>query len=134
MALCPADRFKQGPTPGLRFKLLLVIVDDSLTSQARIVERAFNQSAIVLMPRTLGDWQPLFAAHAGRAQKYHAINFFGMLTGIFNRYLPAQAAGDQMIRRRLDELVEILSQPVFQETHRNRLSAGELLLQHGPVI
>ena len=78
----------------------------AVLARRRLVKRAFDQSAIVLMAGPFGDRQPLLASHAGWAKQHDAIDLLRVLTGIFDGNLAPQAAGDQVIRRRLDEFVE----------------------------
>src|SRR5687768_14190052 len=98
MTLGATHRFKQGSPPRLGGKFLFVILHNSRTGEATVVERAFDQPLVVPGPCTLHDRESLDRAEPGRAQQYEFSNLLWIASRILDRNLPTQTACYQVIR------------------------------------
>ena len=98
---------------------------------ARVVEDAVDQGPQVVAAHALDDRQPLLVAQSRGAQQHQAGHLLRVADGELDRDLAAQAVGDEVVRRRLHELVEVVVQPLDEVIDVDRLARVDAPVQGG---
>ena len=86
------------------------------------MENGANDRAVIASLHAFQDRQSLGVAHPGRAQKHHPIDQLRIACRELNRHLAAQAAGNNVVGRPLDELIYVLVELIHQVFHSNWLA------------
>src|SRR6478672_4565373 len=122
VTLRAAHRFKQGLPPGFTSKLLLVVFGNPWAGPTTVVERALHESTVVLVASPLHDRQALQAANPGWANQHELVHLLLVTGSIFDRNLRPQAARNEVIRRRMNEVVKVIGQAMGKKLDIDRLS------------
>src|SRR5262245_46378342 len=108
MCFGAADGFKQRSSPLFGLELARVVVDDARAGEAAIVERAFDEAAIVFVAGAVGNRKSFFATHSRGTNQNEAANLLRVPGSEFDHNLSAQAAGDKVVGWSLYIVVEIV--------------------------
>ena len=121
----------QGQLPAPVLETLLVVKQHVPVGLARLVEDRLHHRLVIAAANAVHDGQFFHIPHAGGAQQHHPVDQFGVFGSELDGDLPAEAAGNDVIRRGLHKLrherVQLLDE-VINRDRQIRLQAGLKML------